>query len=222
MNDKYVVTSLLEYLNIDKDYSGEYYDLYSFIMKNDLQELFVVKYSKNEKDLTIDNWEEYVRGEIDSDEEIISDIIGTDYKIFYDDDNDSFLVKKKKTNRMNYKIIYSSDEKIIDVLDEIGIYSEYKPRLAVVLDNEIIGGSSYEIDSDNVYNFDIGILDEYQGYGISKKLINRIISDARKLKTDGIKAQTVNDVLFHYLINNGFEGSVDSGIKYVYKKLLFI
>jgi N-acetylglutamate synthase-like GNAT family acetyltransferase len=86
-----------------------------------------------------------------------------------------------------------------------------------MLNNEIVGGSTYKIDEDNIYNFDIGILDEYQGYGISKELISNIIYDAKVLKADGIKAQVVNNTLFDYLTTIGFKGSVDSEIRYVYK-----
>ena len=99
------------------------------------------------------------------------------------------------------------------------IETTFEPRIAVLHDGNIIGGVSRKIDEDNIYNFDIGILDAYQGIGISKALINKIIDDAIKTKVNGIKAQVVNRQLFDYLLNNGFSGSVDSGIKYIYKDI---
>ncbi len=201
--------------NFQNDYSGEYEDLYNFINDNNLQQIFVDKYKQFDDDLTIDNWEDFVRGEMGYDEDIIKELLGNNYRLYYDNSNDVFIItKKKEKNKLNYKIILSSDEKI---LDEIGVYSEYKPRFGVIVKNNIVGGSTYYIDDDNIYNFDLGISEQFQGYGISTKLINYIINDAKKLKTNGLKAQVVNDMLFNYLINNGFQGSNDSGIKYVYK-----
>jgi len=219
---KFIATTIRECLNensdIINDYSGEYYDLYNFILDNDLQHFFVDKYSEIHTNLTIVNWEDFVRGEMGSDEEIIKELIGNNYKIYYDDDKDSFLITKKKSGKTNYRITFSNDYEINRVIEETGVYSEYEPRLAVILNNKIIGGSTYEIDEDGVYNFDIGILDEYQGYGISTKLISAIISDAKKMKSNGIKAQVVNNILFDYLIKNEFSGTNDSGVKYVYKQ----
>jgi len=221
---KFIATTIREYFNEQmlkeslsiSDYSGEYENLYTFINNNDLQNVFVNKYSKFNSDLTIQNWEDFVYGEMGSDEEIIEELLGNDYKIYYDEDNDVFIVSKRKTNKLKYNIILSNSNKIINVLDECGVHSEYEPRFAIKINSRIIGGSTYNIDDDNVYNFDIGILDEYQGYGVSKQLIDKIILDAKHLKCDGVKAQVVNNMLFDYLIKLGFEGSVDSGIKYVY------
>lgn len=222
ISEKFISTTIDDFLNEniinDNDYSGEYHDLYNFIKDNNLQELFVNKYSKYDKNLTIDNWDEYVYGEFDCDESVIENLIGKKYKIYYDDKSDNFIITKKKTGKLNYKIIYSDDNKINDVIDDAGIYSEYKPRFAVVLNNKIIGGSTYQVQ-DNIYKFDIGILDEYQGYGMAVKLINCIISDAKKMNVEGISALVVNNILFDYLINNGFRGTNENGIKYVYKQL---
>lgn len=198
------------------DYSGEYYSLYDFIYDNDLQHAFVDKYSKFDPDLTINNWEDFVNGEMGDDEEIIKDFLGSVYKIHYDIDEDIFTVTKKKSRKINYTIIQSNSTEIFHVLDDVGIYSEYDPRFAVMLNTKIIGGSTYEIDDDNIYNFDVGVLDEYQGYGISKQLIDKIILDAKHLKCNGLKAHVVNDILFDYLITHGFDSSIDSGMKYVY------
>ncbi len=207
----------LEKLNLD--YSGEYEDLYNFIDDNDLQEKFVDLFNKYNDEITISNWDDFVRGEMGTDEEIISELVGNDYRIFYDEDDDTFIIKKRKKGKLNFKIKISNSDEIIEILDEIGIFSEYKPRFVVTINDEIIGGSTYEIDGDNVYNFDIGILDEYQGYGISKKLIDIIIKDAKNMNSNGLKAQVVNNVLFEYLISLGFRGSVDNGVKYVFKKI---
>ncbi len=222
---KFIVTTIREYLNEQQmlnenlevnDYSGRYEDLYNFINDNNLQTFFVNKYNIFDSDLTIQNWEDFVRGEMGTDEEIIEDLLGKGYRIYYDDNEDMFIVSKKKIGKLKYNIILSNNNKIINVLEECGIHSEYEPRFAINLNSKIIGGSTYNIDDDNVYNFDIGILDEYQGYGISKQLIDKIILDAKHLKCDGMKAQIVNNMLFDYLIKRGFKGSVDSGIKYVY------
>ena len=203
--------------NPSDDYSGEYENLYYFILDNNLQQIFVDKYSSFDQNLTIENWEDFVRGEMGYDEEIIEELVGNGYKVYYDDSKDSFIIKKKKTKNINYTIVPSDDESITDILNLAGIHSEYEPRFAVMLNNEIVGGSTYKIDEDNIYNFDIGILDEYQGYGISKELISNIIYDAKVLKADGIKAQVVNNSLFDYLTTIGFEGSINSEIRYVYK-----
>lgn len=219
---EYIKKTVKECLNEnvqDIDYSGEYSDLYNFIYDNDLEKKFVEKYNKFDSDLTIENWEEFVHGEMGTDEEIIKDFIGNEYKIYYDSDIDTFIITKNKKNKLKYKIILSNSKDIIKVLENSGVYSEYEPRFAVLLNNKIIGGLTYYIDSNNVYNFDIGILKEYQGYGISKKLIDFLILDAKKMNADLIKAQIVNNMLFDYLIKIGFESSIDDGIKYVYKNI---
>jgi N-acetylglutamate synthase-like GNAT family acetyltransferase len=204
---------------INSDYSGKYESLYQFIQSNDLQQVFVNKYNQYDSDLSIDNWEDFVRGEMGSDEEIIERLLDDEYKIFYDEDEDVFIVIKKKRGKLKYKIKSSNSNEIIRVLEKSGINSEYKPRFVIILNENIIGGSTYYIDDDNVYNFDIGILDDYQGYGISKNLIDVLIYDAKKLNAKAVKAQIVNNMLFEYLIKIGFEYSKDNGIKYVYKNI---
>lgn len=221
---KFIATTIREYLSKQilkenlsiSDYSGEYEDLYNFINDNDLQEAFITKYNEFVPGLTIKNWEEFVYGEIDTDEEVIKELIGNGYKVYYDEYNDVFIVTKKKEGKLKYDITESGSNEIIKILEDSGVYSEYEPRFAVKSNNKIIGGSTYYIDEDNFYNFDIGVLDEYQGYGISKKLIDRLIFDAKNLKCDGMKAQVVNNFLFDYLIKIGFKSSIDSGIKYIY------
>jgi len=201
------------------DYTGEYENLFEFINSNNLQSEFVEKYSKLDSDLTLKNWEDFVRGEIGSDEEIIENLLGSAYNVYYDNDSDIFIVTKKKTDKLKYKIVLSNNNDIIKTLENSGIHSEYEPRFAVISDNKTIGGSTYYIDDDNVYNFDIGILDEYQGHGILKHIINALVLDARELNADAIKAQVVNNMLFDYLTNIGFDGSIDGDVKYVYKNI---
>lgn len=194
------------------DYSGSYDCLRNFILDNNLQQVFKDKY-----DIADDEeWYDYTQGEINSDDEIILALIGKDYRLRYDEDTDEFIVTKKKTGKLKYKIEQSDDSDILSVLD---VYSEYEPRFAVIVNGDIIGGSTYEIDDDNFYNFDMSIGADYQGFGISKKLIDKIIEDAKRLKCSGIKAMVVNNMLFDYLTSNGFDGSDDSGTKYVYKNL---
>lgn len=208
--------TLESFINSDlkKELSGEYEDLHSFIFNNSLEREFELKY-----DIPEGEWDDNVRGEIDADEEIIDNFLDDNYKLYYDNDKDMFIITKKKTNKINYKIDFSKILEILDVIGDSGVESEYEPRFSVSVDNEIVGGSTYHIDDSNIYNFDIGIISEFQGYGISKKLIGKIINDAKTLKCDGIKAQVVNNMLFDYLNSIGFSGSDDSDIKYVYLSL---
>lgn len=198
------------------DLSGEYSDLLSFIQDNNLEQLFITKY-----DLEEDNWEDFVRGELGFDEDIIKELSGDNYNIFYKSNEDVFLVSRKRDrNNLKYTIAKSNDSKIFDILNSVGIYSEFEPRFAIKTGGDIVGGSTYYIDDENIYNFDLGISEEHQGQGILSKLIECIIDDANKIKTFGIKAQVVNDLLFQFLISNyGFSGSIDGGIKYAYKEI---
>jgi GNAT superfamily N-acetyltransferase len=199
--------------NIDTtDYSGSYDSLRDFIYNKKLQQIFKDKYDiPDDKD-----WEYYTSGELGYDEEIIEELVGKDYRIRYDEEDDMFFITKKKTGKINYKIELSDDNTILDVMD---VHSEFEPRFAVIVDGNIVGGTTYEIDENNDYNFDMSINDEYQGYGISKKLVDYVIKDAKKLKCSGIKGMVVNNMLFDYLTQNGFHGSIDSDTKYIYKKL---
>lgn len=209
--------------SVDVDYSGEYEDLTSFIRDNSLQKKFVEKY-KNDDDepkLNTKNWDDYTRGELGEDEEIILELIGKEYRLRYSEKDDLFIVTKKKTNKLDYKIVFSEkkyNKKVIDTIEDTGIYSEYEPRFVVLLGNKVIGGSTYEIDEYDTYHFDLGVVEEYQGYGISKELINRIISDAKELKADEVKAFVVNEMLFEYLksIKFNFQGGEQ---QYAWKKI---
>ena len=178
---------------------------------NNLEQEFIKKYN-----LTQDNWEDFCYGELGSDEEIIEVFLDKKYRIRYDEDRDSFIIKKKNSKKIDFTIIQEKNEDVIEILAESGVYSEYEPRFSVYSNNILIGGSSYEIDEENIYNFDIGILEEYTGIGISKKLIQDIINDAKKLKCDGIKALVVNNQLFRYLGSIGFNLQKDSDTNYAY------
>lgn len=206
--------------SIDQDLSGEYESLRHFIETNNLQKDFVDKYKESDADLNIENWEDFVQGEMGYDEEIIKDLVGKDYKVSYDEDDDLFHIKKKKVGKVKFQIIQSDSEEIIDILDQSGIFSEFEPRFAVLVDGKIVGGSTYQLDETNTYNFDIAIIDEYQGYGISKPLIDKIIEDAKILIASEIKAQVTNNQLFDYLLQIGFKGYKDSDVKYCYLKLI--
>lgn len=199
------------------DYSGNYQDLRIFISDNKLQKFFSDLYK-----IKVNEWDDYTSGEFGSDEEVIEKLIGKNYKIFFNEDEDEFIITKKKTNKLDYRIVLSDknyNKGVIDVIEESGIYSEYKPRFVVLVENKVIGGSTFKIDEDNIYNFDLGILDEYQGYGISKELIHKIISDAQNLAADEVKAYVVNDMLFQYLKGVNFNLSVDDGQKYAWKTI---
>ena len=196
------------------DYSGTYNDLKEFIVKNNLQKTFAEKYN-----LKLAKWEDYVSGELGFDTEIIGELAGDDYRVYYNDDKDDItLTKKRKKKKINYDIFLSNgkyDSDIYMIINNAGVHTEFEARFCIINNNRVIGGSTYEIQ-DNVYHFDIAIDAEYQGYGISKELINKIIEDAKKLKTDGLSTEVINDVLFDYLLSIGFHGSKDSDVKYIY------
>lgn len=196
------------------DYTGEYSSLYDFIYDNDIQKYFCTKY-----DIPLIEWDDNVRGELGEDEEIIEELIGKDYKVFYDEDTDYFIITKKNNKKnVSYSIKKSTNNKVIDIIDLCGIFTEYDVRFEITSNDDIIGGSTYHIE-EGEYIFDIGILEEYQGLGIAKKLIDLIIKDAKKLNCGIIKAQVVNMMLLEYLRSINFSISKDSGIYYAWKNL---
>jgi ribosomal protein S18 acetylase RimI-like enzyme len=77
-----------------------------------------------------------------------------------------------------------------------------------------VGGSTCEI-TDNTYHFDIAILNEYQGYGILKKLLEKIIKDAKYEGVGNLKSQLVNTDIKDYLSKIGFKIEKSSGIYHV-------
>ncbi len=114
--------------------------------------------------------------------------------------------------KLDYDVDYSSDIEVLNVIENTGIFTEYEPRLSVILDGVVIGGIAYEITNDEdgkIYNFDIAVKEEYQGYGIAKKLIDRMIDDAKTIGCDYLKADVVNSQLALYLEKIGFDVSED-------------
>ena len=207
---------------IEKDYSGKYEHLRQFISDNKLQQIFSDKYKGDIPALNVDNWDDYTQGELGSDEEVMKEMLGKNYKILYDEENDEFIVSKKKTNNINFKIILSNknyDKKVHKVIGDSGIFSEYEPRFVVLVGDKVIGGSTYKIDDDNVYHFDLGISEKYQGYGVSKELIDRIVEDAKKLKASEVNAYVVNNMLFQYFQTNNWNVDKSDGEKYAWKTI---
>lgn len=200
-------------LLIENDYSGEYSDLADFIESNKLEQEFVDKYSDN-GDITLDNWSEFASGELGFDTEIIKDLAGNTYRVLYDNDTDSIKVSNKKLGRLTYKIQKSNSSDILKAMDKSGIYSEYTPRFAVIIDDKIVGGSTYEIANDTYY-FDIGILKEYQGYGILKNLLEKIIKDAKTKGVSNLESELVNTDIKYYLSKVGFKIFKSSGMNIV-------
>jgi GNAT superfamily N-acetyltransferase len=115
-----------------------------------------------------------------------------------------------KTNT-DFKIDYTGVldyHSILSVFDSVGLYTTFEPRFIVRCDSKIIGGVTYEIEKEKglkIYNFDIALLEEYQGIGISKKLIVKVISDAETLGCDLLRAEVVNQKLEIHLDRIGFE-----------------
>jgi ribosomal protein S18 acetylase RimI-like enzyme len=201
-------------LLLESDYSGEYSDLTDFIDSNKLQQEFIDKYNSEYSDITLDNWDDFTRGDFGTDEEIIEYLAGNSYRVSYNDDTDYFKVSKKKSGRLTYKIKKSNSKDIKKVFSYTGINSEYPPRFAVMVDGKIVGGSTCEI-TDNTYHFDIAILNEYQGYGILKKLLEKIIKDAKYEGVGNLKSQLVNTDIKDYLSKMGFKIEKSSGIYHV-------
>lgn len=109
---------------------------------------------------------------------------------------------------IDYKIDYTNSYEVKNILDYLDVFTEFEPRFSIIINGKIIGGSTYSIeyiDDIKYYNFDIGILDGYQGKGISKKLISKIIEDANTLGCDYIKVDVINNNLSIYLEKIGFE-----------------
>ena len=65
-------------LLLEGDQSGEYSDLADFIESNKLEQEFVNKYNEN-GDITLDNWDDFTRGELGYDTEVIENLAGNTY-----------------------------------------------------------------------------------------------------------------------------------------------
>ena len=119
---------------------------------------------------------------------------------------------------MSYHIRLSNNKKIVDAIKQSGINTEYKPRFEVLIDGKIIGGSTYDLVS-NTYLFDIGILEEYQGMGIAKDLMKRIIQDAKELGVEKISTYVVNERFAQYLNSIGFSVYEEEATMYIYVRI---
>ena len=192
--------------NTDTDnYSGEYENSVSFILDNYLEKEFENIYGKL-TDKYSDIYE-YIR-DIGNDEEVIKELLPDNHYLFYDEMLDKFIITKKKNIEIEYEIIQSNkyNNDILTIFKNVGLLTEYEPRFSVLYNDEVIGGTT-KGKRDGAYSFDIAILDEYQGYGISKKLINKIIEDAKMLGYHEIYAEVVNTQLSKYLESIGFDVS---------------
>jgi ribosomal protein S18 acetylase RimI-like enzyme len=192
------------------DYSGEYENSREFVTSNKLEDEFLKQhdYVKLED---YDDIEDMIT-DIGNDEEVIQDLLPDDYYMYYNEDEDFFSVTKKKQKKdIDFKTQYSTpldSNKVMNVFDSIGLYTEFEPRFSVLFNDIVIGGTTYEIVKDERgkgYHFDVAILDEYQGMGISKPLINKIIDDANTLGCEYLEAEVVNYQLALYLDKIGFD-----------------
>jgi hypothetical protein len=74
------------------DVEGEYSGLHNFLEFNPSYiSIFALKY-----DIDIKDWEENVNGECGTDEEVLENILGSEYRVFYNDENDHFEISRKK------------------------------------------------------------------------------------------------------------------------------
>ena len=73
------------------DYSGEYRDLRTFVMRNGLREAMGKKYGFEAKD-----YEDYVRGELGYDTEVIQELAGDRYKVDYIERYDEVTGRRDK------------------------------------------------------------------------------------------------------------------------------
>ncbi len=201
----------------ENDYSGVYNSLSDFIFNNNIQNKFCEIY-----DLSLSDWEDYVNGELGYDEEIIKNICGNDYRVLYDDRKDEFVVKKKIVNKdfnFSIKVCGSNDcEDVLKVFNIVGIHTEYKPLLKVVIDSEIIGGVSASKEGE-YFSFDIAVLSEYEGGGIGKKLIDKTLEIAKKSEIEYIRCEVVNPIMIVYLESIGFEILRNKDVVYAYLKI---
>jgi hypothetical protein len=133
---------------------GEYSSLREFLENNTQY----IPFLSEKYGIDANDWEEYVQGELDADEEVIETILGDGYKVFYNESNDVFeIIKKKDKTEITYKISIATKyqfRNIEKVIADTGIYSEYTPRFVVTVNNEIIGGSTFFVDENNIYHFD--------------------------------------------------------------------
>jgi hypothetical protein len=203
---------------LENGVQGEYDSLYAFLFwHKEYIPIFAKKYGISESE-----WEDFVGGELGYDEEILQNILGDEYKLFYDEEKDMFEVSKKIERKKsgNYKIerISNKNEKQVLRIINDQIFTELKPRLAVFWNDMIVGGSTYEFKN-GTYKFDLAILPDYQGLGLSKGLIQSIIDDAKMLKAKSLEAEIVNKKLLSYLKSIGFSAYKSQGQDFVFLSL---
>lgn len=204
------------YDQMGDEVTGEYDSLASFLGFNPQYiPVFAEKYEINAED-----WEDNVRGELDYDEEILKNILKPNYRVRYSSKDDVFIISLNKKNNLNGSIeVFIVDgelgQGVISLLNK-EIITEYEPRLALMVDGKLAGGSSYNLVGD-IYNFDIVIGPEYQGQSLSKYLISAIINDAEQLGAEVVRAEVINELLLEYLSKLGFETYIDQDSWYVEK-----
>lgn len=150
--------------------------------------------------------EDNLYGEIDYDEEVLKNILGKEYRVFYNEKSDEFEISlKSKKKNVSYEIVLAKKDNEIKILNAIldQVYTEYPARFGVIVNGKIIGGSTFKIKN-KTYFFDIGLSPKYQGLGISKPLIDKIIEDAKKSNSTRLEAEVVNPYLLSYLKSRGF------------------
>ena len=125
------------------DYSGEYSDLADFIESNKLEQEFVNKYNEN-GDITLDNWDDFVRGQLGYDTEVIENLAGNTYRVLYDDDTDYIKVSKKKLGKLTYKIQKSTSKDIKKAINHLKIELE-RYKLVETKERELLKFKSIKL-----------------------------------------------------------------------------
>jgi hypothetical protein len=153
------------------DYSGEYENSRQFITENGLENEFLDLDNGVELD-DYDDIEDMIT-DVGDDENIIGELLPGDYYMYYNSDEDEFVITKKndsKDSDIDFKIEYATpftSKEISSVFDATDIFIEYEPRLSVKVGDTIIGGTTYDIVEDENgkgYNFDIALLPEEKGF----------------------------------------------------------
>lgn len=200
------------------DYSGEYSTAYEFIVQNNLEDKFT-EINGDYRDEDMEDFGEYVSYFFD--EEVIEGLLPKDYKVIYNEQEDLFYVSKKKKKIRNFKPVIKiaesteEKEKIEEKVNEY-VLSEYEGRIGVYYKDELIGGSTYTINDETVYVFDVAVDEKYQSNGVFKSLIEHIKDDAKNLGCESIKAEVVNYELSVYMENIGFNVERNKDYTYAY------
>lgn len=183
-----------------ENYSGRYSNSREFIIGNNLQKEFSQLYNIN------GNIEDAIIA-IGDDENVIKQLLPNDYYFYYNPKEDVFVVTKKKNEKKEADIHFSTkfdENKVKEVFDKENVFIEYDIRFTVYYNGNVIGGTTYYID-DDYYYFDIALLKEYQGYGISKQLLEKVINDAKTLDCQYVQAEVINYELELSLRKMGFD-----------------